>query len=208
MKNRTDHLPQELYAIIESSIPIVCVDIIPVILDDEGEVDSVGLILRKSPFGPVWCHLGGRVRYGETVGDAIERHVHETLSGAEPIIEIDPQPDYVYQWFPDAVAPRATSLPFGTDPRKHAVALSFAIEVDGDPTPTEKGEALEFEYFAVDDLPRPLWPGCEYLIDRIIDGSDHLDDEHDQQDEYEEVVELATEHAENMSNTENVKSSD
>jgi len=168
VKNHTDHLPHELYSIIEASVPIICVDIVPVILDEDGEVDSVGLILRKSPFGPVWCHLGGRVRYGETVADAIDRHVRETLSDTSAVIDDDPQPDYVYQWFPDAVAPRG-DLPFGTDPRKHAVALSFALELDGDPLPTEKGEALEFEYFPVEKLPRPLWPGCEYLIERLVD---------------------------------------
>jgi hypothetical protein len=159
------YLPDELYAVIEKSVPIVCVDILPVERSD-GRTTRVGLIRRHSPFGEVWCHLGGRVQYGETIGAAIERHLSDALSGVGTRLGDDPQPQHVYQWFPDGIAP-AGQLEFGHDPRKHSVALSFAVELEGIPTVTVGGEALEFGYWPLEELPTDLWPGCAKLIERL-----------------------------------------
>lgn len=166
-------LPAELYAQIERSVPLVCVDFVPVRRDSAARITHVGLILRDSPFGRVWCHLGGRVLYGETVANAIRRHARDTLD-VDVHVGDDPQPDWVYQWFPDAVAPRPaadgtaepSTLVFGRDPRKHAVGLSFTLDL-GDHAPHPGNEALDFGYFAVDALPSPLWPGCEALLSRL-----------------------------------------
>lgn len=151
-------LPPDLYAEIERSLPIACVDFVPV---REGHV---GLILRDSPYGRVWCHLGGRVLYGETLRDAIVRHTSDTLAVA-PVVDDEPQPAYVYQWFPDAVAP-TDATPYGRDTRKHAIGLSFVIDLQGNPNP--QNEALDFAYFAPDALPEPLWPGCRHLLERLL----------------------------------------
>ena len=70
-----NYIPDDLYTQIEHSIPISCVDFVPVRRGERGT--EVGLILCESPFGQVWCHLGGRVPHGETVGDAI-RHTPAT----------------------------------------------------------------------------------------------------------------------------------
>jgi ADP-ribose pyrophosphatase YjhB (NUDIX family) len=159
------HLPSDLYQTIERSIPIVCVDLLLTRHASDGM--EVGLIKRRSPFGEVWCHLGGRVHYGETIRQAIDRHLTETVGPVTPKLDQDPQPNYVYQWFPEDATPPA-ELSFGRDPRKHSVALSFAFEVDGTPAAVPGGEALQFAYWPVTDLPEPLWPGCEYLFSRLI----------------------------------------
>lgn len=156
------YLPADLYLQIEQSMPIACVDFVPVRTTDAG-VREVGLILRASPHGQVWCHLGGRIQHGETIADAIRRHARETI-GIEPALPLNPQPDYVYQWFPPAVAPVDGTV-FGDDPRKHAIGLSFVIGIDGDIQPMN--EALRFEYFPVSALPSPLWPGCVELFQRM-----------------------------------------
>ncbi len=153
-------LPSDLYAQIEASMPIACVDFVP-----RREADGhVGLILRDSPYGRVWCHLGGRVLYGETIRDAIVRHTRDSLA-VDPVVDDEPQPAYVYQWFPDAVAP-TDATPYGRDARKHAIGLSFVIALDADPHP--QNEALDFGYFAPDALPEPLWPGCAHLLARLL----------------------------------------
>jgi ADP-ribose pyrophosphatase YjhB (NUDIX family) len=156
-------LPDDLYATIERSIPIACVDFVPVRTTAEGDLE-VGLILRESPYGRVWCHLGGRVRYGETIAAAIRRHGRDTL-GVEPVLGDDPQPAYVYQWFPDAVRPESPET--GRDERKHAIGLSYTVQLGSD-APTPRNEALDFSFFALAALPDPLWPGCERLIERML----------------------------------------
>lgn len=155
-------LPAPLYEQIEKSIPIACVDFVPL---RRRSTIEVGLIERESPFGVVWCHLGGRILRGETVAQALRRHAVDTLD-VELALTADPQPDYVYQWFPPAVAPN-DGTPHGDDPRKQAIGLSFIVEMVGEPRP--RNEALGFDYFALDSLPQPLWPGTEYLVRTMLE---------------------------------------
>jgi hypothetical protein len=155
-------LPADLYATIEASIPIACVDFVP-IRRSNGHLE-VGLILRQSPFGLVWCHLGGRVLHGETIRQAIDRHAMDTLA-IPALLDHDPQPDFVYQWFPPTVAPHDGTA-HGEDPRKHAIGLSFLVEIDGLPTP--RNEALDFRFVMADALPDQLWPGSAELIAELI----------------------------------------
>lgn len=150
-------LPDELYATVERTMPIACVDFVP------WRPREVGLILRESPFGRVWCHLGGRIQRGETIAAALRRHAADTLA-VELHLPEDPQPAYVYQWFPDAIRP-ADGFPYGQDPRKHAIGLSFVAAISGEPS--ARNEAFEFGWFPVSALPQPLWPGTGELIQRL-----------------------------------------
>ncbi|MGE2689148.1 DUF4916 domain-containing protein [Mycolicibacterium pulveris] len=162
LTSRATYLPDSVYAQIEQSIPITCVDFVPL---QRGKCGiEVGLILRESPFGRVWCHLGGRVQRGETIGDAIRRHTRDTL-GVDVDPGHDPQPEFVYQWFPDELTPQ-TGLVTGRDPRKHAISLSFIIDLDGE-APDPQNEALDFGYFSIASLPNPLWPGSEHVVRRL-----------------------------------------
>lgn len=157
------YLPPDLYATIERSIPFACVDFVPVRETESGK-QQVGLILRESPFGQVWCHLGGRILHGETIAQALQRHAVDSLSTSLRISG-DPQPSWVYQWFPPALAPDG-GWAFGTDPRKHSIGLSFVTTLESDPAP--RNEALDFAFFDVDTLPQPLWPGCEELLGKML----------------------------------------
>lgn len=156
-------LPDDLYAHIEQSIPLACVDFVPVRVV-EGRTE-MGLILRDSPFGRVWCHLGGRISRGETIAEALQRHADDTLDTALALSN-DPQPDYVYQWFPPDDRPvSAEHFPHGDDPRKHSIGLSFNVQLGGEPRP--RNEALDFGWYTPARLPEPLWPGCRDLISRL-----------------------------------------
>ncbi|MEW1835863.1 NUDIX hydrolase [Microbacterium sp. NPDC079995] len=155
-------LPDDVYALIERSVPIACVDFVPtrVALDGRREV---GLIQRDSPFGRVWCHLGGRVQHGETIVGALRRHARDTLN-VGLVVEPNAQPAYVYEWFPPEVAP-TDGTSHGADPRKHSIGLSFVVDIDGAPTP--QNEALDFGYFDASALPEPMWPGSAELIELL-----------------------------------------
>lgn len=124
----------------------------------------MGLIERDSPFGRVWCHLGGRVLRGESIRSAILRHLRDTLSvGAE--LPPDPQPLDIFQWFPADITPDDVPW-YGEDPRKHAIGLSFLIKIEGEPAP--RNEAVRFAYFDPRTLPSPMWPGSAKLIARLL----------------------------------------
>lgn len=157
-------LPAETYSLVERSVPIACVDFVPTRRD--GEQLRVGLILRDSPYGRVWCHLGGRIGRGETIREALQRHADDTLGVALDLAD-DPQPKHVYQWFPPELAPTdGGTLAYGDDTRKHAIGLSFVAQITGNPAAAN--EAHEFAWFARDELPDALWPGCRTLLDRLL----------------------------------------
>lgn len=157
-------LPADDYALIERSVPLACVDFVPERVENGRR--EIGLILRESPHGRVWCHLGGRIGRGESIREALGRHAHDTIA-VDLELPADPQPGYVYQWFPpDDLPADAAQLRYGDDPRKHAIGLSFVVTAVGEPQP--RNEALDFGWFAVDDLPVPLWPGCVALFERLL----------------------------------------
>ena len=70
----------------------------------------------------------------------------------------DPQPVYVGQYF---TSQRRIG---GTDPRQHAIGLTFALEISGEIRP--QGEALDFRWFEPGKLPAApgIWfwtkPNC------------------------------------------------
>jgi len=156
------YLPDDLYRQIEASIPIACVDFIPTRVTPDG-TREFGLILRESPYGQVWCHLGGRILRGETIAMALQRHADDTL-GVRLELPFDPQPAYTYQWFPAGDAP-ADDTPYGRDERKHSIGMVFLVTLDGDPRP--RNEAIDFAWFTKASVPEELWPGCEHLFAKL-----------------------------------------
>ncbi len=100
---------------------------------------------------------------GETITAALRRHATETI-GIAPVLAPNAQPDYVYEWFPPPLAPSDGTV-FGDDPRKHAVGLSYVLELSGAPQP--RNEAIDFAFFDGQNLPGDLWPGCRELFERM-----------------------------------------
>jgi ADP-ribose pyrophosphatase YjhB (NUDIX family) len=168
---RVSFLEPDLYKTIESSVPIVYVDAVLV----DPRTGHIGLIRRASPYGSVWCQVGGRVFRGETIRSALRRHIESTLAGLVIDLPPDPQPHHVYQWFPEEMQPREP-IQFGQDSRKHAVAMVFLVQVTGEPNVILGGEAEEFGFFEPTRLPAPLWPGCEALLTILTSGRDSLAD--------------------------------
>jgi ADP-ribose pyrophosphatase YjhB (NUDIX family) len=134
-------LDQAAWDALQRIIPIACVDLLPVRLDEGGRVCSIGLILRKVPLrDPAWCLVGGRVRYSETLAEARTRQVETTLgSGIACTTLLGGQPATVAEYAPSG-SPR-----FHWDPRKHAIAITYLVLLEGVPVP--EGEALDFRWF-------------------------------------------------------------
>lgn len=160
-------LSDELWALIQKSVPILCVDAVLTCNN------QVGLTLRTTPFDsePLWCHVGGRVNYNETFTDAMNRHLDQTLVGVHDYhLSEDAQPVYSMQWFSDPMFYRKSPI-FGHDPRQHAVSLVFHIPVlDIEQISSGSGpEAQDFRWVSFAELDSvSLWPGSERLITSVL----------------------------------------
>lgn len=143
-------LPAEDLAEIRDRIPLVYVDAVPVRLDHLGRVERVGLLLRAMPDGTISrAVVSGRVLYGETIRDALWRHLAKDLGPeAAPQLPPSPSPFTVAEYFPD---PTRTGF---HDPRQHAVSLAYVVPVDGDCRPAQ--DALEFTWLRVEEATDPL----------------------------------------------------
>jgi len=135
-------IPEDEYQLILARVPIACVDLLP--LSAEAS-PRVGLILRQTPAGPGWCLVGGSVLRNEPIADALRRHLIATLGSGTSL-------------HPESLT-FATTIEYFTqpgigdfhDPRKHAIAHTYAGVCSGTPEPA--GEADRFAWFALDRLP-------------------------------------------------------
>jgi ADP-ribose pyrophosphatase YjhB (NUDIX family) len=132
------------WAELQRLIPIVVVDVVSL---RGPQRDRVGLIRRATPHqGERWNLIGGRIRYGEPVEDAVRRELSDALGDEVQIEDADlARPHCIGQYGPFG------RRPFSHDPRKHAVGLTYALALRGTPAP--RGEALAFEWFEPTALP-------------------------------------------------------
>jgi len=118
-------------------LPILYVEAVPVRTDGTGQVTEVGILLRSTSVGElVRTIVSGRVRHGETVRDALFRHLENDLGPmAFPQVPPQPAPFTVAEYFP---LPGIT--PYHDD-RQHAVSLAYVVPVTGTCEPRQ--DALE-----------------------------------------------------------------
>lgn len=150
---RTTWLSDEELASARERLPIVYVDAVPVRVDAQGMVVSVGLLLRAMPDGAISrAVVSGRVLYGERVRDALIRHLEKDLGPmALPRIPASPQPFTVVEYFPD---PAVTGF---HDPRQHAVSLAYVVPIDGDCAPSQ--DALDLVWVSPTEAISPQFQG-------------------------------------------------
>lgn len=123
-------------------LPMLYVEAVPVRVDGVGQVTEVGLLLRSTPDGVMTRALvAGRVRFGETIRDALFRHLETDLGPmAFPLIPAAPVPAQVAEYFPiPGMSPY-------TDERQHAVSLVYVVPVTGTCNP--RHDALEVTWMA------------------------------------------------------------
>ncbi len=142
-------LDDATWRLCQASVPILCVDVVPLRLDARGAIVAIGLIRRPTAIaaeGERWMTIGGRLRRGERIADAIEREVREALGPAARVdVPAVPVPAALAEYMPGT----RDDGPF--DPRQHAVGLTYAIAVEGEIR--VGGEATDFRWFEPDELP-------------------------------------------------------
>ncbi len=130
---------------VRGRVPMVYVEAVPVRVDELGEVTHVGLLLRGRPDGTISrAIVSGRVLYGETIRQALNRHLDKDLGPAAfARVPASPVPFTVAEYMPN---PTLTGY---YDPRQHAVSLAYVVPVQGDCTPSQ--DALEFAWLTCEE---------------------------------------------------------
>lgn len=138
-------------------MPVLYVEAVPVRLDGLGQVIEVGVLLRASAEGEITRSIvSGRVRYGETIREALFRHLENDLGPmAFPQLPSSPTPFTVAEYFPLPGVSRYA------DSRQHAVSLVFVVPVTGTCEPRQ--DALELTWLS----PRAA---ASVEIDREMEG--------------------------------------
>lgn len=141
-------LDHNTWSRVQRLVPIPCADLLAV---ETAEADPfslrrIGLIYRGTPHqGSRWCLIGGRILRNESALEAVNRHVRETLGPHIACVPIQDQPLYVAEYFTESKPARLH------DPRQHAIALTYAGLLTGEPL--VRGEAMRFEWFSPTELP-------------------------------------------------------
>ncbi|MDF2442404.1 MAG: hypothetical protein JWR01_607 [Subtercola sp.] len=130
---------------IRRRLPLLYVEAVPVRVDGLGQVTEVGVLLRVSPSGNMTRTIvSGRVMYGETLRDALFRHLEKDLGPmAFPQLPTSPIPFSVAEYFP---LPGVSAF---TDDRQHAVSLAYVIPVTGTCDPRQ--DALELTWMTPEE---------------------------------------------------------
>lgn len=157
-------LPAEEWDRVQQILPILCVDIMPVRHRMDVRGFDVGLILRETPHqGQRWCFIGGRVRYSEPLRTALAREWESALGTdflRHDLLSTSPE---IVEYRPDSIPGRPH------DPRKHAVAATYVVLADGEPT-AAGSEALSFRWFHSEDLSSDLVGfGQETLVAGLLE---------------------------------------
>jgi ADP-ribose pyrophosphatase YjhB (NUDIX family) len=142
-------LSEDELAFVRGRMPVLYVEAVPVRVDGQGQVNEVGLLLRSTPEGVMTRALvAGRVRFGETVRDALFRHLENDLGPmAFPLIPASPLPAQVAEFFP------LPGISAYVDERQHAVSLVFVVPVTGSCSPRQ--DALEMTWMSPEEALAP-----------------------------------------------------
>jgi len=139
---RPGWLSEEELAETRGRVPLLYVEALPVRTEPDGRISEVGLLLRGSATtGQITRTLvAGRVLHGETLRDALVRHLEKDLgSSAFPVVPQSIVPHAVGEYFP---WPGARLQ----DPRQHAVSMAYVVPVAGECQPRQ--DALELTWLS------------------------------------------------------------
>lgn len=138
--------PEEL-EFVRRKVPMVYVDIVPVRIDDKGDVEAFGLLLCAQDSGITRSLISGRVLFHETVREAIARHIEKDL-GPMSLPQIPPSltPFTIGEYFP---TPGYAKY----DERQHAISLCYVIPVVGECQPV--ADMLELTWFTPGEVRTP-----------------------------------------------------
>ena len=132
-------LSEEELAETRRRLPLLYVEAVPVRVDGLGRVTEVGMLLRANNGEITRTLVSGRVMYGETLRDALFRHLEKDLGPlAFQLLPASPVPFSVGAYFPWQGSSQFM------DSRQHAVSLAYVVPVTGTCEPRQ--DALEITW--------------------------------------------------------------
>lgn len=139
-------LSNDELAVIRKRLPLLYVEAVPVRVDGLGIITEVGLLLRANASGEMTRSIvSGRVMFGETIRDALFRHLEKDLGPmAFPLLPASPLPCHVAEYFP------LPGISAYTDERQHAVSMVYVVPVTGSCDPRQ--DALEISWFTPQEV--------------------------------------------------------
>ena len=138
-------IPDELFQIIQKSVPIACVDLIILRKGRKGHIETL-LIKRKIyPEIGKWCLIGGRILYGERAQDALKRQAKRELGVSVKIIP-PCQATMPIMSLSDPVA----------DKQKHFVVLVYPVTIIEGTVRKIGPEFSEAKWFLLNKIPKTL----------------------------------------------------
>lgn len=142
-------LEDDVLGAIRGQVPMVYVEAVPVRVDHLGRITHVGLLLRAQANGSISrAVVSGRVHFGETLRDALWRHLNKDLGPeAAPSIPPGVAPFTITEYFPEPHESGAH------DPRQHAVALGYLVPCDGEYRPSQ--ESLDLAWLTPGEAMSP-----------------------------------------------------
>jgi len=133
-------LSEEELAETRRRLPLLYVEAVPVRVNGTGIVTEVGVLMRANSAGAITrTMVSGRVMFGESLRDALYRHLEKDL-GPMAFPQLPPSlvPFSVAEYFP------FPGLGHYVDERQHAVSLAYVIPVTGTCDPRQ--DALELTW--------------------------------------------------------------
>jgi ADP-ribose pyrophosphatase YjhB (NUDIX family) len=130
-------------------LPLLYVEAVPVRVDGLGQIVEVGILLRANAVGEMTRTLvSGRVMYGETLREALFRHLEKDLGPmAFPQLPASSVPFQVAEYFP------MPGVSHFTDDRQHAVSMAYVVPVTGTCQPRQ--DALELTWMTPEEAASP-----------------------------------------------------
>lgn len=159
------YLSDNDYSLVTASVPIICVDILPVRKVESGKW-QVGLIQRAtgSQKGKLTI-LGGRIYHSESIEGSISRHLKTDLQiNNFAYFEnlSDDKPFMVQQYFQ---AESSDSHVYGFDPTKHALALTYLLKISETPKPVQEAS----DFFWISDIDeKDFGFNQQVVVDRVL----------------------------------------
>ncbi|MCI6574808.1 MAG: DUF4916 domain-containing protein [Actinomycetaceae bacterium] len=156
--------PEEL-AFVRRKVPILYVDVVPIRLDDAGQLEAIGLLMIAGTQGLSRAIVSGRVLFHESIYHALVRHIEKDLGHmALPQLPASPIPFTIGEYFPTP----GNGL---YDERQHAVSLAYLIPIAGDASPSS--DAIEFSWFtpgeaATEQLQAEMTPSHAAILRRAL----------------------------------------
>ena len=149
-------IPEKLFKEIQKSIPVSCVDLLPVRKAEDGDIEVL-LIKRKIyPEQGKWGLIGGRILKGELTKEVIRRQAKVELGVSVKILppwtETNP-----FAVFNDPVA----------DEQKHFVVLTYLVHITKGRVRKKGPEFNNSKWLPLNKPPKPIMFHHKKVLDMV-----------------------------------------